>query len=138
MNDMIENSKLTKLQTILAALALLFVGQAAVAQSDGSIIVLPLEAQTCDLPAAPPRIPVDADRDMLIQAKQNVNDFQAAMVLYRGCLDRTKDLDTLTDGNQMALVEAHNYSVEMEERVAEQFNIAVRKYKERQAAAKEQ
>jgi len=56
-------------------------------------------------------------------------------VLYRGCLDNTKDLDTLTDGNRTALNQAHNYSVEMEERIAEQFNVAVRNYKAQKAAA---
>ena len=43
----------------------------------------------------------------------------------------------LTDGNMLALQNAHNYSVEMEERMAEQFNVAVRAYKARQAANKE-
>ena len=41
-----------------------------------------------------------------------------------------------TPGNKQAIVESYNYSVEMEERVANRFNEAVRDYKERQAAAK--
>jgi hypothetical protein len=114
--------------------ALLFTGTWAQAQEE-SAVVLPLEAQTCDLPTAPPRIPEDADYDALVEAKQLVQDFQAAMVLYRGCLDNTKGLDTLTDGNRTALTQAHNYSVEMEERIAEQFNVAVRNYKAQKAAA---
>jgi hypothetical protein len=121
----------------ITAMAMMTVGMAANAQ-EKPVVVLPLEAQTCDLPSAPPRIPEDADYEALVAAKQHVNDFQAAMVLYRGCLDNAKDLDTLTDGNRLALVEAHNYSVEMEERIAEQFNVAVRNYKARKAAPKEQ
>jgi hypothetical protein len=121
----------------IAASSMMILGTAATAQQE-PVVVLPLEAQTCDLPTAPPRIAVDADKEALLKAKKNVNDFQAAMVLYRGCLDKAKGLDTLTDGNRLALVEAHNYSVEMEERIAEQFNVAVRNYKQRMAAAKDQ
>ncbi len=105
--------------------------------ADDATIILPLEAQTCDLPTAPPRIAVDADYDALVKAKQRVNDFQAAMVLYRGCLEQAGSADTLTSGNQLALAEAHNYSVEMEERIAEQFNVSVRAYKARQGEAKQ-
>lgn len=137
MNDMSMNSNSKHFLTLFAAAAGLFLVLPAAAQ-DGSVVVLPLEAQTCDLPSAPPRIPADAEYDDLVQAKKNVNDFQAAMVLYRGCLDKAKAADTLSDGNQVALVEAHNYSVEMEERIAEQFNAAVRSYKERQAGAKQE
>ena len=35
----------------------------------------------------------------------------------------------------LAIVSSYNYTVEMEERVAERFNIAVRGYKERKAAS---
>ena len=123
--------------SLAAAAAVLSFSSLTVAQ-EAPVVVLPLEAQTCDLPTAPPRIPVDAEYEALVKAKQHVNDFQAAMVLYRGCLDKSKGADTLTEGNQLALTEAHNYSVEMEERIAEQFNVAVRNYKERKTAAKEQ
>lgn len=118
---------------LVAALTLLAAWQAAMA--DESTVILPLEAQTCDLPNAPPRIKPDADYDALVEAKQRVNDFQAAMVLYRGCLDQAGRTEAVTEGNRVALAQAHNYSVEMEERIAEQFNIAVRAYKARQAEA---
>lgn len=120
----------------LATLAALSVAAAPLA-ADDSVVVLPLEAQTCDLPPAPSRIPPDADYDGLVKGKQNIADFQTAMVQYRGCLDAASDLDTLTDGNRQALIQAHNYSVEMEERMAEQFNVAVRNYKARQAESKQ-
>ena len=42
-----------------------------------------------------------------------------------------------TSGNKAAIIDSYNYSVGMEERVAERFNVAVRSYKERLAAAKE-
>jgi len=96
-------------------------------------VILPLEAQTCDLPSAPARIPPDADYDMLVKAKGQVSAFQQAMVEYRQCLDSARSAPGLTEGNEIALNQAHNYSVEMEERIAEQFNVAVRAYKARQA-----
>ena len=58
--------------------------------------------------------------------------FQQQLGEYRSCLDKSKDSTELTDGNQVALTQAYNYSVEMEERVAEQFNVAVRAFKARQ------
>ena len=33
---------------------------------DGSMVVLPVEAQNCDLPSAPPPIPEEADKPALI------------------------------------------------------------------------
>ncbi len=97
------------------------------------MVILPLEAQTCNLPVAPARVPADADYEGLVKAKGNFSDFQAGMSKYRECLDAAKKSTSLTDGNQQALHNAHNYSVEMEERMAEQFNVAVRAYKARQA-----
>lgn len=102
---------------------------AASAQEDGSEVILPLEAQTCNLPAAPSRIPDQPSYDDLVTAKANIATFQASLGEYRTCLDAAQGGGSLTDGNQIALNQAHNYSVEMEERVAEQFNVAVRAYK---------
>ena len=103
------------------------------AQDDGSQIILPLEAQTCDLPSAPARISEEADYDELVAAKGRVSDFQAALAVYRECLEKAAPDEELTEGNRIALNQAHNYSVEMEERVAEAFNTAVRAYKAREA-----
>jgi len=117
--------------TILAA-------SVSVAQtSDESQVILPLEAQTCNLPTAPARIPEDADYDGLVKGKAGVTKFQADMLAYRECLDEAREALRLTEGNEVALAEAHNYSVEMEERIAEQFNVAVRAYKARKAEQSE-
>ena len=101
--------------------------------ADDSAVILPLEAQTCNLPVAPARVMADADYAALVKAKGNFSDFQAGMATYRDCLDVEKNSSYLTDGNKVALQNSHNYSVEMEERMAEQFNVAVRAYKARQA-----
>ncbi|MEE4173443.1 MAG: hypothetical protein V2I57_04245 [Xanthomonadales bacterium] len=105
----------------------------AFAQEDGSQIILPLEAQTCDLPSAPSRIPEEATYEELVAAKGRVSDFQAELAVYRECLENAAPEEELTEGNRIALNQAHNYSVEMEERVAEAFNTAVRAYKAREA-----
>ena len=119
----------------ISALFALFVSVAVLAKKDDdSAVMLPLEAQSCNLPVAPARISADADYEALVKAKGNMSEFQASMTTYRDCLDAVQDNSTLTDGNRLALSNAHNYSVEMEERMAEQFNVAVRAYKARQAA----
>ena len=122
---------------MVAPIALLMLDTVLAKTEDESIVILPLEAQTCNLPVAPARVAADADYDALVKAKANVNDFQARMISYRECLDSAEGMAILTDGNRLALQNAHNYSVEMEERMAEQFNVAVRAYKARQAANKE-
>lgn len=122
-----------KWTTTLLAMSLFYVSTSTSAQApDGSAILLPLEAQTCNLPAAPARIPADASYEQLITAKDAVAAFQVELTQYRECLDASRQGPELSDGNEMALNQAYNYSVEMEERVAEQFNVAVRAYKARQ------
>lgn len=98
-------------------------------------VVLPYEAQKCVLPASPDKIPEEATLDELKAAKQDVADFQANMIEYRDCLEAANADEDNTPGNKQAIVNSYNYSVEMEERVANRFNEAVRAYKERQAAA---
>jgi len=129
----IKTEKRVKMMKYLLSLSVLVAGVAVAQTDDDSEVILPLEAQTCNLPAAPAKIPEDADYAALGKAKGNVVEFQSVMETYRECLDSAKGSPGLTDGNEMALVNAHNYSVEMEERVAEQFNAAVRTYKARQA-----
>lgn len=97
--------------------------------SDGSAVILPVEAQACNLPSAPPAIPEAPAKEDLLKAQKNVKDFQAAMVVYRDCINKDVDSEELTEGNRQAIAEAHNYSVDMEERVANMFNEAVRAYK---------
>jgi hypothetical protein len=101
----------------------------AVAQEDGSQVILPIEAQTCDLPSAPARISDTPTYDELVAAKGRVTEFQEQLAVYRECLESAANPEELTEGNQIALNQAHNYSVEMEERVAASFNEAVRAYK---------
>lgn len=100
---------------------------------DGSAVVLPLEAQECVLPSAPPPIPEGAEKDDLLKAQKNVKSFQAEMQTYRDCVNQYSESPEATLGNKQAISNAHNYSVDMETRVADMFNEAVRDYKARQA-----
>jgi len=97
---------------------------------DGSRVVLPLETQQCKLPLAPPPISETPEKSDLLGAQKHVKRFQAEMEVYRECLDKDTDSPDLSSGNQQAISNAHNYSVDMEERVAAMFNEAVRAYKE--------
>jgi hypothetical protein len=126
-------------RTILAGL-ILAVSMAAMAQDvmeDGSKVVLPLEGQQCDLPNAPPPIPEEAVKDDLLKAHKNLKGFQAELVVYRTCLgvetpeklDGLAERDDLSMGNVQALFNAYNYSVDMETRVADMFNEALRSWK---------
>jgi len=100
---------------------------------DGSIVVLPITAQQCNLPSAPPPIPEVPVYDDLILAQKGVKGFQADMEKYRECIDKDAPSDEISDGNRQAINNAHNYSVGMEERVAGMFNEAVRTYKANKA-----
>lgn len=119
---------------ILVAAALLFSN--AQAQDDSDLVqVLPEDAQKCALPASPDAIPEEATYDDLVKAKKGVADFQLELESFRECLKAAEDNPDNTEGNKAAIVSSFNYSVEMEERVAERFNSAVRSYKERKAAS---
>jgi len=98
-------------------------------------VVLPDDAQKCVLPASPDAIPDEANLDHLKVAKAQVAEFQGKMITFRDCLSQADDNPDNTPGNKQAIVNSYNYSVEMEERVANRFNEAVREYKERTAAA---
>ena len=117
---------------IFTGLALM-VSMTAIAQQDladdGSRVVLPLQTQACSLPSAPPPIPETPVKDDLLKAQKLVKQFQADMADYRTCIDKDAESEELTWGNQQAIMGAHDYSVEMEERVAAMFNEAVRAYK---------
>ena len=117
---------------IFTGLALM-VSMTAIAQQDladdGSRVVLPLEAQACNLPSAPPPIPETPVKEDLLKAQKYVKGFQADMADYRACIDKDAESEELTWGNQQAIMRAHDYSVEMEERVAAMFNEALQVYK---------
>ena len=100
-------------------------------------VVLPADALKCVLPASPDKIPDEANLDELKVAKAQVGEFQGKVADYRACLDKAGEDEDNTPGNTQAIVNAYNYSVEMEERVANRFNEAVREYKERKAAGGE-
>jgi hypothetical protein len=126
-----------KLKKIVFALAAVLAVNVAVAQDAATeedyTVVLPESAQACVLPAAPDSIPPDATYDQLVEAKKHVADFQAGLGVYRECMTAAEASagEALTPGNKQALVQSYNYSVDMEERVAQRFNDAIRSYKER-------
>ena len=97
--------------------------------TDGSIVVLPTAAQSCEMPVSTDPIAADADYDALVAAQKQVKVFQEEMVTYRACLDKYHGMEGLTQGNKQALAAAHNYTVDLEEQVAERFNVAVRAHK---------
>jgi len=100
---------------------------------DGSMVVLPIPQQQCNLPSAPPPIPAVPGYDDLIMAQKGVKGFQTDMEEYRACINHDVLSKELSDGNRQAISNAHNYSVDMEERVAGMFNEAVRAYKANKA-----
>lgn len=117
----------------LAIAAIAVTIQPAFAQDEDQYeVVLPEAAQACVLPVAPDAIPDDAGKDELLTAKQDVADFQAQVESYRGCLAKAEEGD-ITEGNKQAIIASYNYSVEMEERVANRFNEAVRAWKARES-----
>jgi len=120
-----------KKMILIAALALTG-SMAALAQEvmeDGSKVVLPLEAQSCVLPTAPPPIPDPPTKDDMLTAQKHVKQFQTDMENYRTCINKDVESGTLTKGNLLAIENAHNYSVDMETRVANLFNDALHAYK---------
>ena len=119
----------------LVAAAFLFSNAQAQNDEGDDIQVLPDEAQACTLPASPDAIPEEATYDDLLNAKKQIAVFQGELGPFRECLNAADANPDNTSGNKAAIVSSYNYSVEMEERVAERFNAAVRSYKERKAAA---
>ena len=96
-------------------------------------VVLPDDAQKCVLPASPDKIPAEASYDQLKEAKAQIATFQVDVGVFRKCLKGAEDNPENTEGNKQAIISSFNYSVDMEERIAERFNVAIRSYKERQA-----
>ena len=121
------------MKRMIFAVMMLITSMAALAQedvtNDGSRVVLPLEAQACNLPSAPPPIPEPPVKDDLLKAQKLIKQFQGEMEIYRTCLDKDSESGELSQGNKLAIANAHDYSVDMEERVAAMFNEALRSYK---------
>ena len=125
------------MKNLIILFAFVFLAGNALAQEDSADYeqVLPPDAQKCVLPTSPDAIPEEATYDDLLAAKKQIATFQGEVNLFRDCLKKAEEGPDLTPGNKAAIVSSFNYSVEMEERVAERFNTAVRGYKERKAAS---
>lgn len=122
------------IRTLVLLAAAIFINSA-FAQSDADeyAVILPDDAQKCVLPVAPDAIPENATLDQLKAAKADIAVFQGEVGVFRECLDVAQDNPSNTEGNKQAIISSFNYSVEMEERVAQRFNEAIRSYKERNA-----
>ena len=120
---------------VLALAAILFAPVLVLAQEGDTTapgtsenpIELPFAAMRCVLPVAPSPLE-EKTYDALLTGRERMKAFQQKVGAYRKCLDSTRNDEGLTTGNDLALTNAYNYSVEMEERVAENFNQAVRTY----------
>ena len=123
----------------LIAVFLVFVAGNGIAQTaeDGSAVLLPLEAQSCNYPGAPAKLPEEPDFETLKAGVARFKEFQVELEEFRGCLEEAGNADNLTEGNRIALNNAHNDSVDMETRLGDQLNTAVRAYNARQKADKE-
>jgi hypothetical protein len=130
----IRSRMVRKIFVLLAAFAMINLAFAQSAEEEDYEIVLPDTAQACILPAAPDAIPEEAAYEDLVNAKKQIAEFQSNVEVYRACLQSAEEGDDLTAGNKQALISSFNYTVDMEERIAERFNAAVRGYKEREAA----
>ena len=130
------------MKKVLITGLVLMVSTTAMAQDvmeDGSRVLLPLEAQQCNLPSAPPPIPEVPTKEDLLKAQKLVKQFQADLGDYRLCIDPGYTVEVnqaeracnpeFSQGNCVAMDNAINYSVDMEKRVADMFNQAVRAYK---------
>ena len=124
------------MKRVLIIVAAGFLFNSVQAQDDGEEykVVLPADAQKCVLPASPDKIAEDASYDQLKEAKAQIATFQVDVEVFRECLKRAEDNPENTEGNKQAIISSFNYSVDMEERIAERFNEAIRSYKKRNAS----
>ena len=124
------------MRQILVLITATFLFNSVQAQDDAEeyMEVLPEGAQKCVLPASPDAIPEEATYDQLKEAKMQIATFQTEVEIFRECLRVAEENPDNTAGNKQAIVSSFNYSVDMEERIAERFNEAIRSYKERQAS----
>jgi hypothetical protein len=130
-----ELSRSFNVKRVLIIVAAGFLFNSVQAQDDAEEykVVLPPDAQKCILPASPDKIPDDASYDRLKEAKAQIASFQVDVEVFRECLHAAEENPENTEGNKQAIISSFNYSVDMEERIAERFNVAIRNYKARQA-----
>lgn len=119
---------------IIVAAGFLFNSVQAQDDAEEYRVVLPDDAQKCVLPASPDKIAEDASYDQLKEAKEQITTFQLEVEVFRDCLKVAEDSPENTEGNKQAIISSFNYSVDMEERIAERFNEAIRSYKKRKAS----
>jgi len=119
---------------IIVASGFLFNSVQAQDDAEEYAVVLPPDAQKCILPASPDKIANDATYDQLKEAKAQISTFQTVVEVFRACLKGAEDNPHNTEGNKQAIISSFNYSVDMEERIAERFNEAIRSYKKRNAS----
>lgn len=91
----------------------------------------------CDMVAAP-IIPDGnvASEDELVAAQQAIKSYQGSLLEYRACLDgMQKALDPEAEDTPVKAAELtamYDASIDSEEAIAEEFNVAVRAFKARQ------
>ena len=119
---------------IIVATGFLFNSVQAQDDAEEYRVVLSDDAQKCVLPASPDKIAKDASYDQLKEAKAQITTFQLEVEVFRDCLHAAEDNLQKTEGNKQAIISSFNYSVDMEERIAERFNEAIRSYKKRNAS----
>ena len=96
-------------------------------------------SSACDMPASP-IIPDGnvASEDELVAASSGIKAYQANLMNYRQCLDKKQEaLDPEAEtavAETLAIKTTYDASVDAESTVAEEFNGAVRAFKERQPA----
>ena len=117
---------------VILLLTVFGVSQSGAQASQNAEDLLRVGGEGCDLPAVPDALRDDVDYDALVAHQGKVKKLQQNLEFYRKCLDKYDGSPDLTAGNKRAMAAAHNYSVELEEKVAEDFNVAVRAYKARQ------
>ena len=102
------------------------------------LVSAPTFAATCEMPEAP-ELPDgnEATMDEMISGQQAFKGFQSDAQAYRDCVDETmgemkaaaEEGEETAVAKYAAAVEAYNGSVAAEEKLAAEFNAAIRAYK---------
>ena len=128
-------TKLTPLSLFAAAL-IAFSGQA-YSQDAVSEAVESADVAVCELPGAP-IIPDGnvASEDELVAAQKAMKGFQGSLLTFRECIHaEEKTIDEESEeapAQAQALLDHYNSSVDAEEKLASEFNSAVKAFKARQ------
>jgi len=115
----------------------LFVVMTAIASHSAQAQESELPGANCSYNATTPIIPDGniATQDELISAQKRIKAYQESLLDFRECLiEVEKSLDPEAEDYQSikdALLDRSNASIDVEEKVAEEFNTAIRTYKSR-------